>query len=145
MGKLYKLNGNMAEISISKELYPLITIKKAIANYLDNVYIKLEDVNNNVLLKIQLKNENYDLEKIVGEFYNELLRESLRYDIANETKNLRELIIARALYTTCIDVDGENIEEMNTTNAETYEEEFDINEIAVNWFDSNNNKEEKKC
>ena len=40
--------------SISKELYPLITIKKAIANYLDNVYIKLEDVNNNVLLKIQL-------------------------------------------------------------------------------------------
>ena len=30
----------------------------------------------------------------------------------------------------------------NLENAETYEEEFDINEIAVNWFDSNNNKEE---
>lgn len=144
MEKLYKLNGNMAEISISKELYPLITIKKAIANYLDNVYIKLEDVNNNVLLKIQLKNENDNFKKIVGEFYNELLRESLRYDIANETKNLRELIIARALYTTCIDVEGENIEEINTTKNEKYEEEFDINEIAVNWFDSNN-KEEKKC
>lgn len=146
MEKLYKINGNVAEITISKELYPLITIKKAIVNYLENVYIKLEEKNKNVILKIQLKNENDELEKIVGEFYNELLRESLRYDIANETKNLRELIIARALYTTCIDVDGENIEEINTTKTEKYEEEFDINEIAVNWFDSNNNnKEEKKC
>lgn len=145
MEKLYKLSGNVAEIIISKELYPLITIKKAIANYLDYVYIKLEELSKNVILKIQLKNENGDLEKVVGEFYNELLRESLRYDIANETKNLRELIIARALYTTCIDVDCENIDEMNSDKSKTYEEEFDINEIAVNWFDSNNNEEEKKC
>lgn len=145
MEKLYKLNGNIAEIIISKELYPLITIKKAIANYLDYVYIKLEELSKNVILKIQLKNENGDLEKVVGEFYNELLRESLRYDIANETKNLRELIIARALYTTCIDVDYENTDETNLDKAENYEEEFDMNEIAVNWFDSNNNEEEKKC
>ena len=31
------------------------------------------------------------------------------------------------------------------TDTSAYEEEFDINEIAVNWFDSNNKKEEKKC
>lgn len=58
---------------------------------------------------------------------------------------MRELIIARALYTTCIDVDCENIDETNSDKTETYEEEFDMNEIATNWFDSNNSKEEKKC
>lgn len=53
MEKLYKLNGNVAEIIISKELYPLITIKKAIANYLDYVYIKLEELTRNVILKMR--------------------------------------------------------------------------------------------
>ena len=94
MGKLYKLNGNMAEISISKELYPLITIKKAIANYLDNVYIKLEDVNNNVLLKIQLKNENDNLEKIVGEFYNELADALAKRELGISIKKTYEKYLA---------------------------------------------------
>lgn len=145
MDYLYKLNGTMAVITISKNIYPLITIKKAIANYIEIAYIKLEEDKKNTKLKIQLRNESADLESIVGEFYNELLRESLRYDIANETKNLRELILGRALYTTCIDVDDKMNEEKNEkTNSMELEDEFDLDEIAVNWFDTNNNRE-KKC
>ena len=88
-----------------------------------------------------LQENKADLEKIIGEFYNELLRESLRYNIAIETKNLRELIVGRALYTTCIDLE-ENQEEKNE---EDIEETYNLDEIAVNWFDKYGNKEEQKC
>ena len=140
MKKLYEIKDNMAEITISKTLYPLITIKKAIANYMQDVYIKLEEDENSIIILMQLQKNDEDLEKIVGEFYNELLRESLRYNISCETKNLRELLIARALYTTCID-EAEKEETLEEQN----DEEFNIDEIAVNWFDTNNNEEEKKC
>ena len=138
MEKLYIIKDNVAQITISKDLYPLITIKKAIANYMEDVYIKLEEDKYNIIIKLQLKENKEDLEKIVGEFYNELLRESLRYDISCETKNLRELIVARALYTTCIDIN----EKEEISNEQDEKEDFNIDDIAVNWFDSNNNKEE---
>ena len=143
MDKLYKLNGNVAEITVSLEVYPLITIKKAIANYMEIAYISLKKENSSIIIKIQSKNKNEDLDYIVGEFYNELLRESLRYEILIETKNLRELIFARALYTTCVDT-NDHMEEIDD-ESKFKGEEFDLNEIAVNWFDTNNNKEEKKC
>lgn len=146
MEKLYIIKDNIAEITISKALYPLITIKKAVANYMEDVYIKLEEDKDNIIIKLQLQENKEDLERIVGEFYNELLRESLRYDISCETKNLRELIVARALYTTCIDVNEneEILEEQDKkeNNEVVLEEEFNIDDIAVNWFDTNNNKEE---
>ena len=138
MEKLYIIKDNIAEITISKALYPLITIKKAVANYMEYVYIKLEEDKDNIIIKLQLQENKEDLEKIIGEFYNELLRESLRYDISCETKNLRELIVARALYTTCIDIN----EKEEISNEQDEKEDFNIDDKAVNWFDSNNNKEE---
>ena len=72
----------------------------------------------------------------------------MRYKIAQETKDLRELIVGRALYSTCIEVDNtENEKEINeeeNENISNYEEkDYDIDEIAVNWFDNNTDKEEK--
>ena len=147
MERLYIIKDNMAEITVSNNLYPLITIKKAISNYMEDVYVKLEEEQDKIIIKIQLQGNEKELEKIIGEFYNELLRESLRYDIANETKNIRELIIARALYTTCIDVEeNEKIsEKRNEEKQIVFEEEFNIDDIAVNWFDTDNNEKEKKC
>ena len=93
-------------------------------------------------------NSTKNTSNIVGEFYNELLEESLRYKIAKETKDLRELIVGRALYSTCIEVDNtenekEIIEEENENISNYEEKDYDIDEIAVNWFNNNTDKEEK--
>ena len=83
---------------------------------------------------------------MIGELYNEFLRESLRYEISLETKNLRELIVGRALYTTCIQLeDGETEEKEPNYKIEDNNEEYDIDEIARNWFDKYGEKEGKKC
>lgn len=39
MEKLYKIKDNYAEIFLNSKLYPIIAIKKALSNYLENTYI----------------------------------------------------------------------------------------------------------
>lgn len=138
MEKFYTINDSYAEILLSKDIYPLVSVKKALANFMEETYIKINSNKDEIVVQIVLQENKEDLEKIIGEFYNELLRESLRYNIAIETKNLRELIVGRALYTTCIDLE-ENQEEKNNDKEE---EEYSLDEIAVNWFDKYTNKEE---
>ena len=102
MEKLYSIKENIAEITLEKEIYPIVVIEKAISNFMENAYIKIKTENGKkviVQLVLKIVNNKENLEKIIGDFYNELLREALRYEISKETKNLRELIVGRALYT----------------------------------------------
>lgn len=147
MEKLYNIKDNYAEIILNKNIYSLVSIEKAVANFFEDIYVKISDKSEKeYMLQIELKQGSSDYEKIIGEFYNELLRESLRYNIAVETKNLRELIVGRALYTTCIDMEQEftNNEVANKTeNTDKVKiEDYSLDEIAVNWFDKYVDKEE---
>lgn len=138
MEKFHEVNGKNAEITLNKNIYPLVSVKKAISNFMSDAYIKIDKINkNNIIIEIELKRDNErDTNEVIGEFYNELLRESLRYDITMQTKNIRELIVGRALYTTCID-----IEEGESKDKET-KENYDLDEVAVNWFEKYGNIEE---
>ena len=144
MKKFYKIDNNgYAEIELDKDIYNLVAIEKSLANFMEKIYIKLEERRNKILIKIKIKNKEENLEKIIGELYNDFLRENLRYNVAMETKNLRELIVGRALYTTCIDIKDEETEEMKLKENE--EKDYNIDEIAVNWFEKDRDIEEKLC
>ena len=138
MEKFYTIKDNYAEILLSKEIYPLVSVKKALANFMEDTYIKIDSNKDKIVVQIALQEDKKNLEKIIGELYNEFLRESLRYNIAIETKNLRELIVGRALYTTCIDLENNQKEENNATQ----KEEYGLDEVAVNWFDKYTDKED---
>lgn len=142
MDKLYKIKDNYAEILLNSKLYPVIAIKKALSNYLENTYVKM-DYKDEQTIKIEmvLKEESKeDLEKIIGELYNELFNETLRYEISVETKNLRELIVGRALYTTCIDTETEQEKNEENEKIEETLEDYNVDDIATNWFDKSENK-----
>lgn len=142
MDKLYKIKDNYAEILLNSKLYPVIAIKKTLSNYLENTYVKM-DYKDEQTIKIEmvLKEESKeDLEKIIGELYNELFNETLRYEISVETKNLRELIVGRALYTTCIDTETEQEKNEENEKIEETLEDYNIDDIATNWFDKSENK-----
>lgn len=141
MEKFYTIKEDFAEIILSKNIYPLTAVKKALTNFMDDIYTKIEDRDDKIIVQILLKRDQISWDKLIGELYNDFLRESLRYNISLETKNLRELIIGRALYTTCIDIE-ENEKEKNEVELE---DKYSIDEIAVNWFDKYEKKEENKC
>lgn len=143
MEKLYSIKENIAEITLEKEIYPIVVIEKAISNFMENAYIKIKTENGKkviVQLVLKIVNNKENLEKIIGDFYNELLREALRYEISKETKNLRELIVGRALYTTCIELDDDSSKqfEQKENKQEDNLEDYDLNDIAVNWFERKN-------
>ena len=136
MEKFYVIQDKSAKIILGKNIYPLISVKKSLANFFDQSYVKIEENGDNIVIYIQLKDSNINIEELIGELYNEFLRESLRYEISLETKNLRELIVGRALYTTCIQLEDSQAEE-NESNykTENNNEEYNLEEIAQNWFD----------
>lgn len=144
MEKFYKIKENLAEIVLPINVYPLVAVKKALSNFLWQIYTKLHISKENIIIEIVLHEDKEDLEKIIGEFYNECLRESLRYSIAMETKNLRELIVGRALYTTCIEIEEDEKANGKKLDENISNNQYKLDEIAVNWFDKYN-KEEKRC
>lgn len=153
MEKFYSIENNYAKIILKENIYPMVVVEKTLSNFLGEVIIKIEEEQSDIIVYLAKQNPKVDLKKIVERFYNELLREALRYNISLETKNLRELIVGRALYTTCIDLnEQDNLSENNKerinsqTNIEKIsEEEFNLEDIAVNWFDINNSSEDKIC
>ena len=145
--ELFEIEDNLVKITLNSEIYPLVVIQKTVSNYLENMYVKLEKEDKNILVNLFLKDNKENIKELVGNFYNELLAEALRYNIGIETKEIRELIVGRALYTTCIELD-ENIEEKiedDMTSAKTFQrEEYDLDDIAVNWFDKYEEIKEEK-
>ena len=136
--KLFEIEDNQAKIKLNVEIYPLVVIQKTVSNYLENMYVKLEKEDKNILVNLFLKDNKENIKELVGDFYNELLAEALRYNIGIETKEIRELIVGRALYTTCIELDEnreEKAEDDMTTEKTFQKKEYNLEDIAVNWFD----------
>lgn len=110
---------------LSKELYPNEVILKASHFFTDKYYITL-DVDDKYYY-ISFEPIDGKMEKdVLKEFSNEVITQATRYKIMQETKNIRELILGRALASTIIDdsdsgfIDDENI------NAD---------DILINWFE----------
>ena len=68
------------------------------------------------------------------EFVNELLTQSLRHEVYQETKNIRELLLARAMASSIV-ADPDVVEEINQT--EETEDLYREEEILKEWFSNN--------
>ena len=78
------------------------------------------------LVEITPKNGNEN-EQIFAEFENELIAQEMRRIVAEKTKNIREMIVARALSSTIIDLKEEDMDEE--------EDSFEADLILTNWYE----------
>ncbi|MBO5477768.1 MAG: hypothetical protein J6A15_08465 [Clostridia bacterium] len=132
---MYKLVGNNIEVELDTNTYNLSSIKKALYNFCNDRIIDMKFVDESkihILISLK-KDENSD--DLIKKIYEELFNESLRYDVMLQTKNIRELIIGRALYSTCIDTESDS----NSAKEEFNEKEYSIDKIAKDWFEVNKN------
>ena len=137
----YKINGKKLDVFLDNKIYPLISVKKAMITFMEYAYVSAKNVNNRIKIHFEFKENNVNLDEIAKEFINECLKESLRYDISKETQNIRELILGRALYSSCIRFDDGEPNDINIKYNEIEDVDFNIDEIAVNWFDINRKEE----
>jgi His-Xaa-Ser system protein HxsD len=111
----------------NKDLYPKSALIKAAYHFTDNAYIHLDCNEDYYIVSIEPKAGNIIDEKT---FENEMLAQTTRYEIFQQTKNIREISLARALASSVIEED----EAVNIPNSEN---DYNVDEIIKDWFEGN--------
>ena len=119
---------SMELMRFNRQLYSKTALLKAAYNYTDTAYVHLDVDDKYYYVSIESKST----EKAVSEkeFKNEMLAQSVRHEIYLQTKNIRELLLARSLATSVVaDQPGDQSEEADVT--------FSEDEILRDWFEEN--------
>ena len=112
--------------SFSKKIYPKIALIKSAYGFTDRAYLHLDENESEYIVSIIFKDKRtFDYH----DFENEMLAQTVRYEVYKQTKDIRRLTVARALASTVVDElpDNEIIEE----------DSIDINNILTDWFEKN--------
>ncbi|MCB7320470.1 His-Xaa-Ser system protein HxsD [Lacrimispora sp. 210928-DFI.3.58] len=120
-------------IKLDAGIYPKVALLKAAFAFIDKYYIHLAIEDNDYCVMVTAK-ENGDLsDTIQCEFENELLSQTIRYEVFKQTHVLREVLMARAMASTMI-MDEDPIEAV--TNSQDGDENLDM--ILEDWFEHDN-------
>lgn len=111
-----------------KELYSKVALIKAAYNYTDLAYIHLDADAEYYYVTVEAKDGGQIL--CEQEFINEMLTQSVRHEVYQQTKNIRELLLARAMATSVI-VEEDMVDDV------TPDEAFSEDVILKDWFGSN--------
>ena len=119
----------MRQLKYNRELYSKTALIKTAYNFTDRAYLHLEADKSYYYVTLSMKEGQPEVTE--QEFENEILTQSARHEIYLQTKNIRELMLARAVATSVIspreaaEIDSENIHA------------FSENEILKDWFEAN--------
>lgn len=126
------------QIKFSKELYPKFALIKTAYAFTNRAYVHLDtDGLYYVINWIPRGSQDVVTE---GEFMNEMLTQCARYEILKKTRNLRELLAARAIASTMLDMSEMIKEDINTdTGIDNEDHMSSEDEILRDWFEENEN------
>ena len=93
-------------IKYKESLYPREAVMKAAYHFIDRSYIHVDSCDDEYVIEITAKGNN-DVAAIALEFENEMLAQSVRYQVYLQTHTLREVLMARAMSST---ITGSNTE-----------------------------------
>ena len=118
----------MMNYRFSKEIYSKEALLKSAYRFTDIAYLHLDVDHEYYYVTIELKNTNTSISE--QEFQNALLAEMVRLCVSHQTKNVRELILARAFSSTIIE---------EVPIEQPPDNDYNINEILTDWFDKYDN------
>lgn len=133
-GKLRKIlkkdNAFMRQLKYNRELYSKTALIKAAYNFTDRAYLHLDADKSYYYVVISMKDGQPEVTD--QEFENEILAQSARHEIYLQTKNIRELMLARAVATSVV-APREEAEETDSEHTHAFSED----EILKDWFEAN--------
>lgn len=117
----------MMTFSFRQDIYPLVALLKAAYRFTDSSYVHLDAVDDHYVVNIRPKEGSADID--LEEFQNEILAQTVRKLVSDDTKQVRELLLARSLSSTVIP----------ETPAETTPSKEQcpsvIDDILMDWFE----------
>jgi hypothetical protein len=96
-------------MSIDMTIYARPAVMKALYRFHEEYIISFEREGSILRVWCESRDGAPSTKNIVADAFRELSFQMIRYDTMHSTKGVRELLVARALYATCIDdADEEN-------------------------------------
>lgn len=125
----YCLDGDTGTLRISAEVYSRDCVLKTAYAFLDRAYVLVDRDQRYFLVRLRPKEPDRQggalTAQLAGEFQNELLNQQVRKTVMDRTRNVRELILARAMYSSYIE---------EPQLPEQSDEAYSIDDIAKDWF-----------
>ena len=121
---------NKTTLSFKRSLYPKEAVMKAAYHFIDRAYIHVDCSANEYIVELTGKSGK-DVEAVAREFENELLSQTVRYQVFLQTHVLREVLMARAMSST---ITGDDTE---LKSADVPEKLDDLENILTDWFKKN--------
>ena len=146
MEKNMTIKGNSVTIKVNPNLYALETIYSASYVFLDKAYILLNgDPKKEIIIELEPK-EPEDLKKLGGDFLNELINYGDYKKRAEQTKEIREMILQRAIITNDPSTiqDNKEFKELIDELDKDSETCSDPKEIAIPWDEKYGDKKKDK-
>lgn len=122
------------EKQIPKALYSSTVVLKAAYAFLDRAYVHISDDETEWTLSIKYKESVTSKDIFLMEIENELIAQAVRERVFQQTKTIREMLMARAMTSTVIDTE-DPIQKMQAENQDISDEELDS--ILKSWFERN--------
>ena len=122
-------------LCVKKKIYPSNLLLKTAYAFLDEAYIHFEEAREDWIVCITPKEPGADFQNLLRRFENELISQTVRMQVYNKTKTLRELLMARAMTTSMIDQEDplEKIKEDELSDISDDE----LKDILTEWFTKN--------
>ena len=116
---------------LSKALYTKEALLKAAYAFTDTYYIHLDEDESDYQVTLYSKENNSEIEEldVYMKFENEIISQQTRYIISKKSKNIREMIVARALSSTMIG----KISDFEINDSD------DNDELMRDWFEKEEN------
>jgi len=125
-------NGFMIRLSLS--LYARPAVIKALYKFHDDFLISYEVSEDNLLVFFQRRDETpFSIANCTAEIEKELDYQMIRYDTMKATSEIRQILVAKALYTTCIEPEKAEIQ-LTTEQTDSWKE--DRKSIFKTWTDT---------
>ena len=84
-------------LTVNTQLYPETSIFRTCYLFTDRAYLYLRTVKpGEIIVEFRPKKGEENLQSIAGEFGNELLNQRIRLELATETQQIRQMIVAQA-------------------------------------------------
>ena len=121
------------KLLFNRKIYPKTAVIKAAYMFTDRAYVHLDADETSYIAEVIMKPDFENVSEL--EFENEVLNQTARYEIGKKTRNIREMMVARAVASTVlIKNDAENDPYLE-------DEITDTEDILTDWFEKygNNN------
>lgn len=117
--------------NVSKALFPPEVVLKAAYAFLETDYIHIDEDDAHWIIQMSAKGET-ETKNRTSEFENELLSQSVRFQVFKQTKSIREILLARAMTSTMVDQE-DPIGKIQSEQDDISNEE--LKQILTDWFD----------